>query len=168
MALLDQDITRWKVIYPAYLNKERTISQGRIASSINCVDCPTVAEIAEVCIQLGIPCKIESNRYPKDFQSLGRVRYQIFDKNGNAYNENILSKKLLLNYIGSHIPKLKSRQMKTLSTTDSQSTKDSKTNNSGYQSMNKNSRDLTNKDTSVIKSDNVSVNCKAQKKKDLK
>lgn len=109
----DQDFSRWKVIYPLYLNINSTRSGGRLASSINCVECPTVAEMAEVCIQLGIPCKIESKRHPKDYRSLGRIRFKLFESTGKAFNDKILTKKALLKQIGSMIPKLKSRQNTT-------------------------------------------------------
>ncbi|KAJ1612984.1 signal recognition particle SPR19 [Cryptosporidium canis] len=113
----DQDFSEWKVIYPLYLNSSRTKSSGRLASSINCVECPTVAEIAEACIQLGIPCKVEGKKHPKDYQSLGRVRFKLFDGSGRAFNDNVLTKKALTNQIGSVILELKGRQ-KTSSTKD--------------------------------------------------
>ncbi|KAK9172012.1 SRP19 protein family protein [Cryptosporidium meleagridis] len=106
----DQNTSKWKIIYPSYLNSNNTKSAGRLSSLIHCVEDPTVAEIAEVCIQLGIPCKVESKRYSRDCRTLGRVRFQLFDESGRAFNDGILTKKILLKQIGIMIPKLKNRQ----------------------------------------------------------
>lgn len=122
----DQDFSRWKVIYPLYLNSNNTKSGGRLASSINCVECPTVAEMAEVCIQLGIPCKLESKRHPKDYRSLGRIRFKLFESTGKAFNDKILTKKALLNQIGSMIPKIRSRQNTSSSTKEQSNMRNSK------------------------------------------
>ncbi|KAH7649406.1 signal recognition particle SPR19 [Cryptosporidium bovis] len=107
-----RDSSRWKIIYPVYLDKERSTSSGRVASFLNSVENPTVAEIAEICIQLGIPCKIERKRHPKDHKSLGRVRYSLLDSNGNPHNGEILNKRQFLGLIGSGINELRARQQK--------------------------------------------------------
>ncbi|OLQ17592.1 Signal recognition particle 19 kDa protein [Cryptosporidium hominis] len=124
----DQDTSKWKIIYPSYLNSNNTKSSGRLSSLIHCVEDPTVAEIAEVCIQLGIPCKVESKRYSRDCRTLGRVRFQLFDESGRAFNDRILTKKILLNQIGIMIPKLKNRQNTTSSVIDNANSRNNKAN----------------------------------------
>lgn len=50
---------RWRIIYPAYINKRLKISEGRKIPSEHCVMDPLVTEIAEVCQALKFPCVIE-------------------------------------------------------------------------------------------------------------
>ncbi|KAH8739496.1 signal recognition particle SPR19 [Cryptosporidium ryanae] len=107
------DTSNWKIIYPVYLDKKRSISKGRVVSFLNCIENPTVAEIAEVCIQLGIPCQIERKRHPKDYRFFGRVRYSLLDSNGDPYNKQILSKRQLLISVGSGINEIRAKQQKT-------------------------------------------------------
>ncbi|EEA06311.1 signal recognition particle 19 protein, putative [Cryptosporidium muris RN66] len=117
----DTDVSRWKVIYPAYIDKNKTISKGRLISTRHCIECPNVAEMAEICVQLGIPYKIECKRYPRDFMVLGRLRYKLFNKDGDAFNDEILTKKMLLIHMGQNIPKLKSRLSQINSSSSSSS-----------------------------------------------
>ncbi|KAH8584513.1 signal recognition particle SPR19 [Cryptosporidium sp. chipmunk genotype I] len=131
----DQDTSKWKVIYPSYLNSNNTKSGGRLSSLIHCVEDPTVAEIAEVCIQLGIPCKLESKRYPRDHRTLGRVRFQLFDDNGKAFNDRVLTKKVLLDQIGIMIPKLKNRHTKS-SIMDNVNSRNNQVNTDEFQTEN--------------------------------
>ena len=56
---LSQDKKRWRVLYPAYINKKFKLSQGRKITVDNCVEKPNVSEIGEICTYLKFPCVIE-------------------------------------------------------------------------------------------------------------
>ncbi|OII73080.1 SRP19 domain-containing protein [Cryptosporidium ubiquitum] len=164
-----QDVSKWKVIYPLYLNSNNTKSGGRLTSLIHSVENPTVAEMAEVCIQLGIPCKLESKRHPRDYRNLGRIRFRLFDDGGKAFNDGIFTKKMLLDQIGRMIPKLKNRQIVAFSIRDNIDPKHNKANNDETQTENNGKmREATHSvasSSASINSNNGKSNLKKKNKK---
>jgi hypothetical protein len=49
----------WSVIYPIYLNKKKTLAEGRRVPQDKGLDNPNYSEIAEACRQLGLQAEIE-------------------------------------------------------------------------------------------------------------
>ena len=62
------------VIWPAYLDAERSRSEGRRVPEDLAVPDPTVDEIASAVQQVGYDAVIERNRtYPREYEPRGRV-----------------------------------------------------------------------------------------------
>jgi len=62
------------VIWPAYLDAERTRSEGRRVAADLAVPGPTVDEIAKAVQQVGYDAVIERDRtYPREYEPRGRV-----------------------------------------------------------------------------------------------
>ncbi|KAK2197146.1 bifunctional Signal recognition particle [Babesia duncani] len=98
----DVDISKWKIIYPTYLDKSMSVSGGRRVKKEIAVLNPTVEEIQMVCEHLKVPCKVEETKcYPRNWLVQGRVRVLL---------EPPQTKSMLLNEISTLIPQLKSRQ----------------------------------------------------------
>jgi signal recognition particle subunit SRP19 len=90
------DTKKWKIVYPAYINSKKTVSEGRQIPLSSAVENPTVNEIYEVCKYLGFKCEKEvhlilngvdcywENKaekvYPRDFEARGRVKIEFYSK----------------------------------------------------------------------------------------
>jgi len=65
------------VIWPAYLDAERSRSEGRRVATDLAVPDPSVDEIASAVQQVGYDAVIERNRtYPREYEPRGRVVVQ--------------------------------------------------------------------------------------------
>mmetsp|Transcript_105985 Transcript_105985/g.147763 ORF Transcript_105985/g.147763 Transcript_105985/m.147763 type:complete len:115 (-) Transcript_105985:106-450(-) len=101
---------RWKSIYPAYLDKNKTVKEGRRVPKEKGVERPTVQEIGEICQYYELKFHIEVRKaYPKDWINPGRVKILFKDEDGKVFNDTVPSKKEFLLKAGELIPKLKSR-----------------------------------------------------------
>lgn len=114
---LSEDKKRWRVLYPAYINKKFKLAEGRKIASEHCVENPNISEIAEICAFLKFPCKIEAKTYSRDFLTRGRVRVLMNNDDGSPLREDIQTRKQLMKFCGEKIPNLKSR-LKPQPTTD--------------------------------------------------
>ncbi len=102
------DKSRWQTIYPIYLNRAKKQSEGRRVPLSKSVDRPSVIDLGEICLQLRLPYLIEGNKcYCRDYTQRGRIRVQLKQSDGTAYNANIHNKNQFLLYAGENIPKLK-------------------------------------------------------------
>jgi len=62
------------VIWPAYLDAEKTRAEGRRVAQPLAVEEPTVDEIAQAVQQVGYDAVIErSKTYPREYEARGRV-----------------------------------------------------------------------------------------------
>lgn len=68
---------RW-VIWPAYIDAERSRGQGRAVSRRDAVEKPTVDEILVAALEMGFQAEAERDKhYPKEWwEKPGRVRIQ--------------------------------------------------------------------------------------------
>jgi len=104
-------------IYPAYLNKRKTVAEGRRIPKEKCCDNPLNSEIRAVCDALGLKAISEDGKwYPRElFKSdatyRGRVKIIMKNPDGSAATA-YPHKKALLAHIAEMIPKLKSRTQK--------------------------------------------------------
>ena len=120
----EEDISRWKTIYPAYLNSNRTQAEGRrISKRKSCSD-PRWQEIKDVLESTGTfevvgqPDKVYPRELDKETPAnRGRVRYRIV-----AESTKFNSKKDILIFAAEMIPKLKSRTQKPAAQTTSDQT----------------------------------------------
>ncbi|VWU52325.1 signal recognition particle subunit SRP19 [Hepatocystis sp. ex Piliocolobus tephrosceles] len=81
----NKDTSRWKIIYPNYLNKNKKVKEGRKVNLRYCVNDPSVEEIALACKELNIPYSVEKNKYyPRDWIVEGRIRINIPKRNNDT------------------------------------------------------------------------------------
>lgn len=66
------DKQRWKVIYPIYINAAKKVSEGRKLPKDQCIEKPSVYDIADMATFLKLPFVIEDKCYSKDFWSDAR------------------------------------------------------------------------------------------------
>ena len=101
---------RWRVVYPLYLNKHFSVSEGRKVSAQHAVDGPTAGEMLQVASHLQIPCQLEPwKRHPRDHFTFGRLRYSLRGEDGALHNPEIASKKAFYARLGQLINALAAR-----------------------------------------------------------
>lgn len=93
---------RWICVYPAYINKRKSVSEGRRIARQYTVDNPLCTEIRDVCLSQQLNAEVENNHYPreqaKDHIHSGRVRVQLKQADGSYLNSDITSSESLTNY----------------------------------------------------------------------
>jgi len=114
-------------IYPAYINKKKTLAEGRRISKSHCCENPTSNEIRDVCLGLGLKAIVQDKLYPRelfkgDVTYRGRVRVNLLKEDGSLMDPRFPNKKALLMQIGDMVPKLKSRTQKGSGSSASTST----------------------------------------------
>ena len=73
------------VIWPAYLDRELSRSEGRRVPRSTAVPAPTVDEIARAAGQVGYDVVIEREKtYPREYEPRGRVLIQNADDAGKS------------------------------------------------------------------------------------
>ena len=107
---------RWICIYPVYLNSKRTLAEGRKLPKDKCVENPTHQEIRDVLVAAGFNVGVENKLHPrersKELLYRGRIRVQLKNDDGTPVKSEFPTRDLVLAYIGTTIPKLKTRQGK--------------------------------------------------------
>ena len=98
MIVNDDEIgIRWQTLYPIYFDKSVGRDQGRKVSSSKAIDMPDVNDFVQVFTFLKIPHLLELNkRHPRDFFTVGRVRYNLRDEKGEYINPDVTSSRLCL------------------------------------------------------------------------
>ena len=81
----------WQCIYPNYIDKSKSVKQGRRISVCKAVDRPTLGEIVEALQVLGIPYVIENKAYPRDWLIRGRVRMNLSSVSDESMNTSMLN-----------------------------------------------------------------------------
>lgn len=72
----------WAIIYPLYMDKTKSIQQGRRIPKQFALDKPKASDIYICCKQLGLECVLENNKkHPRDQFTEGRVKVQFYDSN---------------------------------------------------------------------------------------
>ena len=94
-----------------YIDANKTIADGRKIPKQFCVAHPQMRELQDVLDHLGFEYAYEDNKsYPRDITQFGRFRVLLKDPiSGEPKVEGITSRRRLLEEMGKHIPKLKSR-----------------------------------------------------------
>ena len=52
-------VNKHQIIYPVYIDKSKSLDQGRRIAKEKCVDNPKAIEIADICAYLKIPYELE-------------------------------------------------------------------------------------------------------------
>lgn len=77
---LPEHMKSWKVIYPVYFDKTRSVKQGRRVPFEQAVLNPLAVIISDACLSLGFEAALEiTKQHPKDWANPGRVRVNIKD-----------------------------------------------------------------------------------------
>ncbi|XP_012253833.2 signal recognition particle 19 kDa protein [Athalia rosae] len=117
------DLGRWVCIYPAYLNSKKTLAEGRKLAKDKCIENPTHQEIRDVLAAAGLKVGVENKLHPrersKELLYRGRIRVHLKNDDGTPVQPNFPTRDSLLVYLGSTIPKLKSRQTRQTSSDQS-------------------------------------------------
>ena len=110
----DGSASHWHTIYPAYLNANRTLAQGRRISQRKACHDPRWQEMRDVLESTGSFQVVgEANKtYPRELDkelptSRGRIKYQV-----TGEHERFKSKKEVMLFLADMIPRLKSRTQK--------------------------------------------------------
>eukprot|EP01094_Clydonella_sp_ATCC50884_P025296 TRINITY_DN6599_c0_g1_i1.p1 TRINITY_DN6599_c0_g1~~TRINITY_DN6599_c0_g1_i1.p1 ORF type:complete len:190 (-),score=38.77 TRINITY_DN6599_c0_g1_i1:150-680(-) len=86
-----EELKMWQILYPCYINANRTIQEGRrLPKEKACVN-PSLQEIKEICDFLKVPCVLEPTKvYSRNTLLSGRARVLI-KKDGKPVNPDIPS-----------------------------------------------------------------------------
>lgn len=107
---------RWICIYPIYVNSKRSLAGGRKLAKEKCVENPTHQEIRDVLVAAGFNVGVENKLHPKERSKeplyRGRIRVQLKDDEGMPIKSDFPTRDSVLEYVGTTIPKLKTRQGK--------------------------------------------------------
>jgi signal recognition particle subunit SRP19 len=104
------DESRYTCIWPAYLDSQKTVAEGRRVPKELACDKPLTDDIAYACLRLSLRHVIEPyKQYPRDWNSPGRVKVQIHEKDGSLINPEIPTKNALLLKLAELIPQLPTR-----------------------------------------------------------
>lgn len=103
------DFSRWKTIYPNYIDKRKTREEGRRIALSKAVETPSVVEMAECCSHLKIQVVLEDKQYSRDWLVRGRLRVNFKRPDGTWVNPEVQNKDELMAKMGEMIPRLKSR-----------------------------------------------------------
>eukprot|EP00914_Ancora_sagittata_P016567 GHVO01032942.1.p1 GENE.GHVO01032942.1~~GHVO01032942.1.p1 ORF type:complete len:151 (+),score=33.13 GHVO01032942.1:513-965(+) len=71
---MDVDFSRWKIVYPSYIDSTISISEGRRIRKDSGVPSPTIIELESACRNLGLKYVREDKAYSRDILRRGRVR----------------------------------------------------------------------------------------------
>jgi len=99
------------IVWPVYLDKKKTVAEGRKIPIEWCVEYPQMGELRDVLDHLGFEHAYEESKcYPRDLTQYGRFRVLLKDPmTGAPKVEGITTRRQLLKAMGELIPKLKSR-----------------------------------------------------------
>ena len=101
---------RYPVVWPSFLDSEKTVQRGRRVPKDAAVASPTVEDISEVCQQLGLWHVVEPYCcYPREPYVEGRVRVRLWDAQGQPCNGEVPTRKGLHRRLAQDIPGLDSR-----------------------------------------------------------
>lgn len=111
---LPADYKTWIAVYPIYINKEKTVKQGRRISKDLAVKNPVFPELVEgmrpTGLQLiGEPHKIHPRERSKEREFWGRIRVQLFTPEGDVINEKFQSRQDVYLHLAKVIPTLEMR-----------------------------------------------------------
>ncbi|KAG6388003.1 hypothetical protein SASPL_127625 [Salvia splendens] len=108
-----QNIKKWVILYPIYINSKKTLAEGRRINASKACENPTCTEVYDCCTHLKIPCVIETEKaYPRDFMQRGRVRVMLKKADGSFSNPAITSRKQLMLQVAELVPRHPGRTKK--------------------------------------------------------
>ncbi|KAF2357672.1 Signal recognition particle SRP19 subunit [Trinorchestia longiramus] len=111
---LPEGFKEWVCVYPIYINKDKTLAEGRRIKKSEAVRHPVLPELMEVMQPTGLqvigePHKIHPRERSKEPYNYGRIRVEIKNRDGQIINDQFKCREDLYRYIAHNIPQLKSR-----------------------------------------------------------
>ncbi|CAG0924618.1 unnamed protein product, partial [Notodromas monacha] len=104
---------RYATLYPAYINSNKKLCEGRRIAKEKCVPDPNVNEMKDVLLSAGFNVFLEPKIFPreriKNPTYYGKVRVQIRNDDGTPFKSEIPNKNAVMEHLCEMIPKLKSR-----------------------------------------------------------
>eukprot|EP00299_Pterocystis_sp_00344_P010072 c4423_g1_i1.p1 GENE.c4423_g1_i1~~c4423_g1_i1.p1 ORF type:complete len:152 (+),score=24.78 c4423_g1_i1:48-503(+) len=84
----------WCILYPVYINSEKTVAEGRRLPREKCVKHPTLKEIFDVLEVMKINRLPEPKSYPRGFHAheKGRIRFQLRKEDGSPCHPDLPSR----------------------------------------------------------------------------
>lgn len=83
---VSEEMKSWKVLYPCYFDKRRSLAEGRRVPMDLAVNDPLAITLAEACESLGYQVSVELVKsHPQDWANLGRVRVNTTSPKRNLY-----------------------------------------------------------------------------------
>jgi signal recognition particle subunit SRP19 len=120
------DPERWICIYPAYLDSTKTLRQGRKVPKNKGVKAPRILDMYNVLKTLNFPVCRENKQYSREYSNkecteectlfkhgekcFGRIRVQLKNEDGTAFNPQLSTRNSILLYLGEKIPQIKPQQ----------------------------------------------------------
>eukprot|EP01024_Parvocaulis_polyphysoides_P003148 TRINITY_DN10878_c0_g1_i1.p1 TRINITY_DN10878_c0_g1~~TRINITY_DN10878_c0_g1_i1.p1 ORF type:complete len:165 (+),score=18.24 TRINITY_DN10878_c0_g1_i1:52-546(+) len=100
------------MIYPAYLDVNKTWKKGRRIPKPTAVENPTAQHIYDCVVKgLKLNAELQMNKaYPRDWMQRGRVKVELFDDDGKPLNNDVPSRKSLHIKVAELIPRHPERQ----------------------------------------------------------
>lgn len=103
---MEIDHSRWNVFYPLYIDSNFSREQGRKTLLTHSTKSPNLQDVFKIFRDLGIECLAQPNkRHPADFFSQGRIKYRLKNEEGQFYNQEIKTRRMLIKKIGQLVPK---------------------------------------------------------------
>ena len=100
--------SRWVVVYPVYMNRNRKICDGRKLPLSACCEDPPAAVIAQCAARLSFQTVLEPmKKHPRDFFEPGRIRVRLFNDDGSAVKESVRTRLALYREISALVPSVK-------------------------------------------------------------
>jgi len=111
---LPEDYKTWIVVYPVYINKERSLKQGRRIKKDNAIKNPVFPELLEGMRVTGLqiigePHKIHPREPSVERQFWGRIRVQLRTIEGDIINEKFQTRDDVYQHLAKVIPSLEMR-----------------------------------------------------------
>ena len=128
---MNMSMDRGVCIYPAYINKKKSVAEGRRIAKEVAVENPLTSEILAVCRDAKLNTLPEDKVYPRELYKYdpafrGRVKVLLKNADGTLCNEKLPDRKALMRYVATMIPKLKSRTQKSTASGSQASSQQSK------------------------------------------
>jgi len=110
LTTLSAHMKQWFCLYPVYINRNKSDTDGRKIPKQFAVENPTAIYIAEAASSLGLPAALEPDkRHPKDPLTFGRVRVSLKHSNGILIKSDIPTKRILLKKIAEILPEIEKK-----------------------------------------------------------
>lgn len=76
----------YQCIYPNYIDKSKSLKEGRRITACKAVDRPVLPELIEVLTSLNIPHVVENKAYSRDWMVRGRIRVNLHAVSDDTVN----------------------------------------------------------------------------------
>eukprot|EP00887_Chlorella_sp_A99_P002125 scaffold21.g2125.t1 len=94
------------IIYPHYIMRSKSVSEGRRIPKDKACENPTAPEILDCVVNgLNLQAEIEDKAYPRDWLIRGRVRVLLRNEDGSPVNPDVANRRTLLLKVAELVPR---------------------------------------------------------------